>query len=118
MVTQVVFETHSTSVDNETGVASGWRHSALSAVGREHAARLGQRRRDDGLSVVFVSDLRRASETAAIAFDGSPVPVLADWRLRECNYGDRNGMATVDLHRDRRWHLDERYPGVRAGVRR
>jgi broad specificity phosphatase PhoE len=31
---------------------------------------LGERRRNDGLDVVFTSDLRRAVETAGIAFAG------------------------------------------------
>jgi hypothetical protein len=31
MVTQLVFETHAISEDNERAVASGWHHSRLSA---------------------------------------------------------------------------------------
>ncbi len=107
----VVFETHSTTVDNERGVATGWLPGELSERGREQAGDLGRRRRDDGLAAVFCSDLARAEQTARIAFAGSPVPVLLDWRLRECDYGDRNGMPAAELHPGRLAHLDAAYPG-------
>jgi broad specificity phosphatase PhoE len=110
-MTSVVFETHSISEDNEEGRASGWCHSRLSVRGRELAAALGARRSDDGLDVVFCSDLERAAETASIAFAGTGVPVLLDWRLRECDYGDRNGGPAVRHVQDRREFLDSPYPG-------
>lgn len=110
MAIEVVFETHSTSEDNERGAASGWAHSRLSAVGREQAAQLGDRRRHDGLAAVFSSDLRRAAETAEVAFGGSPVPVLLDWRLRECDYGDRTQVPATELHAHRFEHLTTPYP--------
>jgi 2,3-bisphosphoglycerate-dependent phosphoglycerate mutase len=106
---EVVFETHATSEDNEAGIATGWLPGRLSAAGREQARRLGQRRRDDGLSVVSASDLARALETAEIAFAGSPPPIVPDWRLRECNYGELNGTA-APLH-ERAVHIDSPYPG-------
>src|SRR5437870_5047066 len=111
MAIEVVFETHSVSEDNEHGRATGWDHSRLSARGRALAAELGQRRRDDRLAAVFSSDLYRAVETASIAFEGSPVPVLYDWRLRECDYGDWNS-GPVARHIDERYsHIETRYPG-------
>jgi alpha-ribazole phosphatase/probable phosphoglycerate mutase len=106
---EVVFETHSTSEDNEAGIATGWLPGRLSAVGREQARELGKRRRDDGISVAFVSDLGRAVETAEIAFAGSGLSVVQDARLRECNYGELNG-TTEPLH-DRAAHVDVPYPG-------
>lgn len=108
---EVVFETHSISEDNERGAASGWAHSCLSAQGREFARQLGERRRDDAIAAVFSSDLRRAAETAEVAFDGSGVPVLLDWRLRECDYGDRNAGPAAEHVRDRGLFLDAPYPG-------
>lgn len=111
MSVAVVFETHSTSTDNERGIATGWNQGALSAAGREQARQLGRRRRDDGLAVVFTSDLRRAVETAEIAFAGSPLPIVQDRRLRECNYGDLNGMPRAQLGQERLQRLDEPFPG-------
>jgi alpha-ribazole phosphatase/probable phosphoglycerate mutase len=108
---QVVFETHSLSEDNERGAASGWAHSCLSAEGRALARQLGERRRDDGIAAVFSSDLRRAAETAEVAFGGSGIPLLLDWRLRECDYGDRTAGPAQDHVRDRALFLDTPYPG-------
>jgi broad specificity phosphatase PhoE len=108
MSVEVVFETHATSEDNEAGIATGWPPGKLSAAGREQARELGERRRDDGLAVVFTSDLRRAVETAEIAFAGSPLRVVPDERLRECDYGELNG--TVEPISDRAARLDVPYP--------
>lgn len=107
----MVFETHSLSEDNERGVASGWSDGPLSERGRALARDLGDRRRDDGIAAVFSSDLRRAWETARIAFDGHPVPVLLDWRLRECDCGELNGRRADDHVRTRDQYLDRPYPG-------
>lgn len=110
MATIIVFETHALSEDNERGVASGWAHSRLSERGRRLAEELGERRRSDGIAAVFSSDLRRAVETTAIAFPPGTPPVLLDWRLRECDYGDRNGTSADTHMRDRAHYLDEPYP--------
>lgn len=111
MAIEVVFETHSTTVDNEQGRATGWLPGQLSAQGHAQARQLGRRREDDGITAVFSSDLARAAQTAAIAFGQSAVPVLHDWRLRECDYGSRNGMPASELHAGRLEHLDQPYPG-------
>lgn len=107
----MVFETHSWSEDNERGIATGWNPGALSPKGRALASELGDRRRHDGIDAVFSSDLRRAVETAEIAFAGTDVPLLSDWRLRECDYGDGNGMPAEALHQHRMSHLHDPYPG-------
>lgn len=111
MSVQVVFETHSTSTDNEAGIATGWNDGALSELGREQAKSLGERRRDDGIDQVLCSDLGRAVETAELAFGGTPIPVAYDARLRECNYGRLNGMPRSLLDAERSRHLDTPWPG-------
>jgi broad specificity phosphatase PhoE len=107
----LVFETHSTSVDNERGIGTGWLPGELSETGREQARALGERRRDDGLDAVFTSDLRRAVQTAEIAFAGLPIPIVADARLRECNYGAMNGLPRAELDVLRRSKIDDPWPG-------
>ncbi len=109
MAVEIVFETHSWSTDNDRGVASGWLPGQLSERGRALARELGERRRADELSAVFTSDLRRAAETAELAFVGSGLPVLADWRLRECDYGKLNGASAARVLADRRRHLTNPY---------
>jgi 2,3-bisphosphoglycerate-dependent phosphoglycerate mutase len=111
MATEIVYETHSTTEDNELVIATGWLPGRLSDAGRVNAAALGHRRCDDGLAAIFVSDLERAIETVEVALAGSAIPVLMDWRLRECDYGQLNGAAAHEVHGDRRMYLDLPYPG-------
>jgi broad specificity phosphatase PhoE len=111
MALELVYETHAITTDNEAGFATGWNRGELSPRGRESAMELGRRRRDDGIDVIYVSDLGRAVDTARIAFEGSPIPVIEEPRLRECNYGEQNGMAT-ELHgRLRISHVEVPWPG-------
>lgn len=111
MSVQIVFETHSVSVDNERGVASGWLPGRLSEKGRALAKELGERRRCDNIDAVFTSDLARAVETAEIAFGATGIPIHRDWRLRECNYGILNGMSHEELDAQRQLRLDDPFPG-------
>ena len=108
MVVKLIYETHATSVDNETGVATGRLPGELSAAGRAQAAELGERRR--GVDVVYASDLRRAVQTAQIAF-GGVCEIKLDARLRECDYGIYNGRPVSEVHALRRRHVDTPWPG-------
>ena len=111
MTLELVYETHSITTDNEAGIATGWNPGELSPHGRELAVVLGNRRREDGIDAVYVSDLARAVETARIAFAGSSIPVAREPCLRECNYGDQNGIVN-ELHGPLRvTHIDEPWPG-------
>ena len=110
MGVRLVYETHSLTEDNEAGIATGWLPGRLSAEGRRLAEELGARRRNNGIDLVFCSDLSRAAETARIAFGGSSIPVLHDWRLRECNYGDLNGAPVAKLNQARAQHIDLPFP--------
>ena len=111
MTVAIIYETHSTTTDNEAGIATGWLPGRLSEQGRRQAGELGQRHRGEGIAAVFVSDLARAVETAAIAFGGSGIPIQQDARLRECNYGALNGMPAARLAAERFRHIDAPYPG-------
>jgi broad specificity phosphatase PhoE len=108
---ELVYETHSITVDNERGIATGRLPGELSEEGRRLAAELGERRRDDGVGAVYTSDLARAVETASIAFGGSGIPVHEDARLRECDYGALNGAPVARLEPLRARHVEEPWPG-------
>jgi 2,3-bisphosphoglycerate-dependent phosphoglycerate mutase len=118
---EIVFETHALTEDNEHGIATGWLPGRLSDRGRDNAATMGQRRRHDGIDAVFSSDLRRCVETAETAFAQTDIPVLFDWRLRECDFGALNGSPAAQLRADRTQYIDRPYPGGeshRQAVRR
>jgi len=108
---RIVFETHSTSVDNERGIATGWLPGELSSIGREQAGDLGRRRRDDGIDLVISSDLARAVETCDIAFGQTDIKVRTDDRLRECDYGELNGVPVNVVHAERARRVDAPFPG-------
>ena len=82
MTIEIVYETHSTTEDNQNGIATGWLPGRLSDTGRADAAMLGQRRLDDGLAAIFVSDLQRAIETVEVAFAGTASLSVWNWRGR------------------------------------
>ena len=111
MSIEIIYETHSVSEDNERGIATGWRDGRLSERGKRLAAELGERRRHDRIAMVFTSDLGRAVETATIAFAGTDIPIRQDARLRECNYGEFNGIAVARLEPERLRHIADPYPG-------
>jgi broad specificity phosphatase PhoE len=60
---------------------------------------------------VFASDLGRAVETVKIAFGGSGIAIHLDARLRECNYGQWNGMRVTQLAAERRRRICLPFPG-------
>ncbi|MBU2665062.1 histidine phosphatase family protein [Actinoplanes bogorensis] len=121
MSIEIVFETHALTEDNEAGIATGWLPGRLSLRGRENAVAMGHRRRSAGIAAVFCSDLRRSVETAELAFAHSGIPVLLDWRLRECDFGTLNGAPGDRVKAVRTEHIDRPFPGGeshRQAVRR
>ena len=106
VTTTLIYETHSTTLDNENGIATGWLPGELSERGRQESVELGERRR--GVDVVFSSDLRRAVQTVELS--GLTIPHLQDWRLRECNYGTLNG-APMDALNPRVERVHTAFPG-------
>lgn len=91
MVT-IIFEPHSTTVDNEANRASGHHDVELSEKGREQAQDMGDRYKEKQFDAIFSSDLQRAYKTAQLAF-GKKFPIIQDARLRECDYGDFTGRS-------------------------
>ncbi|MFC6158305.1 histidine phosphatase family protein [Kribbella jiaozuonensis] len=105
-MTRLIYETHSTTVDNERGIATGWLPGQLSERGQRESRELGLRHAD--VDVVFSSDLHRAVRTVELS--GLTVPHLRDWRLRECNYGELNG-APVEALEPRAERVQTPFPG-------
>lgn len=104
------YETHSISVDNERGIATGWLPGELSLAGRRLAIDLGKRLEEREVQAIFCSDLRRAVETAEIACQRWPVPLILDARLREANYGALNGAPLETVHAERSRRIERPFP--------
>ena len=101
------FETHATSDDNEKGLASGHFDVELSELGRRQAGEMRERYRDRDVSAIYTSDLKRAVDTAAIAFAKAAV---VDARLRECDYGTWTRRPVQELGAARLRFIDEPFP--------
>ena len=96
MVT-IIFEAHSTTIDNEKHIASGWHDVGLSELGVKQSKELGERYKADHFDAIFVSDLKRAVTTVRIAFGERGWPIVRDKRLRECDYGDLTGHPSSEV---------------------
>jgi broad specificity phosphatase PhoE len=68
------------------------------------------------VAAVFSSDLAHAADTVRIAVGGGDLPVLHDWRLRECDFGELNGAPVAEVERVRPRHLYEPFPGGESYV--
>ncbi len=97
---------HATTALNEARRYQGTTDPSLSERGRRESGRLHARLRGECFDRVFTSDLRRCTETAALAFPG----VLAEPepRLRELNFGSWDGRTyeeclAQDGQRFERW---------------
>lgn len=106
----LIFETHSTSLDNEAGLASGHNDVALSMVGLKQAEELGRRNADVPVVAIYCSDLQRSYKTAEIAFAGRDVPIVRDARLRECDYGDMTQVKAEEIKQARAQHVSSPFP--------
>lgn len=87
MSVKITYFVHGTTTDNENDLATGWAPGELSELGIEQAKRLGDLTIDKNFDVVISSDLKRAVDTANLAF-GDKYKIIHDKRLRETNYGD------------------------------
>jgi broad specificity phosphatase PhoE len=90
MSVQITYFVHGTTTDNEKDISSGQFDVGLSELGIKQSVDLKDQIKDKKFDVVFCSDLKRAVDSANLAFKGM-APITVDKRLRECNYGKLNG---------------------------
>lgn len=93
MSIHITYFVHGTTTDNEKEISSGWKDVELSELGVEQSLRLKEQTRDKKFDVVFCSDLKRAHDSAKLAWDRI-YTIIPDARLRECNYGKLNGAPS------------------------
>lgn len=104
---KIIFATHSTTLDNEQKIASGWFDVPLSPLGCEQAQALGKHFSETHVDAIYTSDLQRAYRTATLAFPGRAI--IQDKRLRECHYGDLTRRPLDEIHKAD--HIDRPFPG-------
>ncbi len=92
-MTKITYFVHGTTVDNENKISSGWHDVELSELGIQQSKELWNKIKGKYFDVVFCSDLKRAIDSAELTFKDK-VKIISDKRLRECNYGEYNGLAS------------------------
>lgn len=105
----IIFESHSTTFDNEAHLSSGHNDVALSPLGEKQAKELGERRRGENFDAIFCSDLQRSFKTAEIAF-GDKFPIIKDSRLRECDYGDLTQHPSSEVDPEKLKRINTPFP--------
>jgi len=100
---------HSTSIDNQKKIASGWLDCQLSDKGIEQALKLNSILTKTKYKKIYSSDLKRATDTAKYAF-GSLTKVIRDRRLRECNYGFFNGKLKSEFSEKMNYYVEVPFP--------
>lgn len=106
---KIIFESHSTSSDNEKHLSSGWNDVELSELGIEQAKDLGKRRGKEKFAAIFCSDLQRSYKTAEIAF-GNTFHIIKDSRLRECDYGDLTQFPSEVVDKEKLARITTPFP--------
>jgi probable phosphoglycerate mutase len=90
---------HGQSEHQVTGMLGGWHDLPLTALGRTQAARVAERLAAKNLprdTVIYSSDLSRASETASIIAGALGFEVRLKPGLREINNGKATGFSIQD----------------------
>lgn len=107
---KIIFESHKTTDDNENGIASGWNDVEISKKGWGQAQEMKDKYNDvNDVDVVFCSDLQRSYDTGLFVFKDHKIPIVMDWRLRECDYGVLNGAVKDVVFEDRVSKIDASY---------
>ena len=106
--TRIIYFVHGTTTDNALKLCSGWKEAMLNELGKQQAENLGKviKEKEIKFDVLFSSGLKRAVESANIAFPENKKQT--DNRLRECNYGDLDGMhKSLVIYEE---HIEKSFP--------
>lgn len=106
---KITYFVHGTTTDNEKDLATGWAPGELSEAGIEQSKELGRLVADQEFTAVFCSDLKRAIDSARLAF-GDRYEIIPDNRLREVNYGDFTQKSAMEFKDDLTRYIDLAFP--------
>lgn len=108
MSVNIVYFVHGTTTDNEKDISSGWYDVELSELGIKQSNELKNLLQDKHFDVVFCSDLKRAVNSAQLAF--ADRNIIEDARLRECNYGTFNAKPSIVVEPLQEKNISSRFP--------
>ena len=105
---EITYFVHGTTTDNQEKKSTGWLPGELSEKGIQQSIALADTIKDKYFDIVFCSDLKRAVERAKLAFYNRDIEIVKDARLRECNYGDLDGIdSSLVVYGN---HIEEKFP--------
>ena len=110
MAVYITYFVHGTTTDNEKDISSGHYDVELSKKGIQQSIDLRKQTEGKKFDAVFSSDLKRAVESARLAWEGV-FPLFQDKRLRECNYGNYNAKESSIVEPMQERCITERFPG-------
>jgi broad specificity phosphatase PhoE len=96
-MTTILLARHGETDWNREGRWQGWADPPLNDTGRAQAGALALELRATPFDAAYSSDLRRASETAAIVAAPHGVPVVLDRDLREIDVGSWSGLTRAEI---------------------
>lgn len=108
--TTVYLARHGQTPLNKAGVLRGLADPPLNEAGQRQARRLGAALGRRNLSVVVASPLRRAMQTGTPAAERAGLPVIADRRMIDRDYGPCTGLSEKEVAA--RWGSVDDAPGV------
>lgn len=97
MITRLLLVRHGATTLSTEDRFAGSTDVPLSDEGRAQAARLGDRLRDDGISAVYCSPMRRTIETAAIIAAPHRLSPVTRPGLREIDHGHWEGLTRQEV---------------------
>lgn len=99
MKTEIWLIRHGETAWNAEQRLQGWRDIPLNEAGKQQAKSVQRYLQQQKITfdAVLTSDLKRAIETAEIAFEGYPTVLNQDAQLRERNYGIYEGHPWQNL---------------------
>jgi 2,3-bisphosphoglycerate-dependent phosphoglycerate mutase len=98
-VTTLLLVRHGETDWNAAGRLQGHTDRPLSDFGRRQAKQLAEELVNEPLDAIYASDLARARETAEIAGERLGLPVVVDPDLREKDWGNWEGLTSVERDR-------------------
>jgi broad specificity phosphatase PhoE len=98
-VTELLLVRHGETDWNADGRLQGQTDRPLSDFGRRQAQQLAEELADEKLEAIYASDLARARVTAEIVAARLGLPVLVDADLREKDWGNWEGLTSVERDR-------------------
>lgn len=91
---------HGQTSENKKGTYYGKLDVGLNKKGIEQIENTSRFFQEKHIDIAYISNTKRAYETAKIILDGKNIPILKDNRLRETDFGDFEGKSFEEISKN------------------